>query len=97
MKGERIRIEVNPSGTILNVKTEIAGKEGIPPEVLSLMFAENLLKDDRTLSDYNIPNAITQQEADLNEDIWPQHGCYEPYSSVPRNLVSRFSRTIISL
>ena len=59
LKGERIRFEVNPSATILNVKTEIAGKEGIPTEVLSLMFAENLLKDDRTLSDYNIPNDST--------------------------------------
>ena len=59
MKGEIIRVEVNPYATILNIKTEIAGKEGIPPEVLSLMFAENLLKDDRTLSDYNIPNDST--------------------------------------
>ena len=59
LKGERKRIEVYSSATILNVKTEIAGKEGIPPEVLSLMFAENLLEDDRTLSDYNIPNDST--------------------------------------
>ena len=59
MEGERIRIEVIPSATILNVKTEIVGKEGIPPEVLSFMFAENLLEDDRTLSDYNIPNDST--------------------------------------
>ena len=59
LKGEIIRIDVNPSATILNVKTEIAGKEGIPPEVLSLMFAENLLEDDRTLSDYNIPTNST--------------------------------------
>ena len=59
LKGERIRIDVNPSAIILNVKTEIAGKEGISPEVLSLMFAENLLEDDRTLRDYNIPNDST--------------------------------------
>ena len=59
LNGKLIRIEVNPSVIILNVKNEIAGKEGIPPEVLSLMFAENLLEDDRTLSDYNIPNDST--------------------------------------
>ena len=59
LKGEIIRIEINPSATILNIKTEIAGKEGIPPDLFSLMFAENLLKDDYTLSDYNIPNDST--------------------------------------
>ena len=47
-------LETQPSYTIGYIKTMIQEKQGIPPDELKLRFADQLLEDGHTLSDYNI-------------------------------------------
>ena len=47
-------LEIQPSYTIGHIKTMIQEKQGIPPDKLKLRFADQLLEDRHTLSDYNI-------------------------------------------
>ena len=47
-------LETQPSYTIGHIKTMIHKKQGIPPEKLKLIFADQLLEDGHTLSDYSI-------------------------------------------
>ena len=54
-----IFLETQPSYAIGLVKTMIQGKLGVPTEELTLVFADQLLEDGRTLSDYNIQDGAT--------------------------------------
>ena len=52
--GKLIKIEVEPSDTIENIKDKVKCKEGFPAEDQNYVFAGKKLEDEKTLEDYNI-------------------------------------------
>ena len=58
-KDKEIRIKVDPSDRIENVKAKVQDKEDIPPEQKYFIYAGNLLEDGCTLSDHNLVNGCT--------------------------------------
>ena len=57
--GKTITLSVLPSDTIQNVKSQIQYQEGILPEQQRLIFADKLLEDSNTISDYKIKDGST--------------------------------------
>ena len=54
LTGKLIKIEVEPSDTIENIKDKVQCKEGFPAEDQNYVFAGKKLEDEKTLEDYNI-------------------------------------------
>ena len=59
MTGKTTTFEVKPSDTILDLKEKIQNEEGLPADQLRLFFAGKPLKDQCTLSNYNIQKEST--------------------------------------
>ena len=60
-EGKTITLDVEASDTIMNIKTIIMNKEGIPKKQQRLLFMDMQLEDDCSLEDYDI-----QKESMLN-------------------------------
>lgn len=55
ISGTTITLDVEPTDYIEIVKSKIFDQLGIPAEQQTLMFANKVLEDNRTIADYNIP------------------------------------------
>lgn len=52
--GSLVRLDVEPSDTVENVKLLIYDETGVSPDRQRLIFAGRELEDNRTLADYNV-------------------------------------------
>ena len=59
VSGKRITLDVEASNAIKDVKAQICNFEGVPANQQRLIFREQQLEKDHTLSDYHIQNKST--------------------------------------
>jgi hypothetical protein len=57
-QGEKLVVEVDPSGTVLEFKQVLQEKTNIPPEQQRLIFGGHVLKDARTVESYGKPPSL---------------------------------------
>jgi ubiquitin C len=72
IKGKNIELNFQPSDSIKNIKDKIHKIEGIPPDQQSLMFSGKELKENLTLSEYNIQRGSTlhlSSKIECKEDL----------------------------
>lgn len=55
ISGDTITLDVEPTDSIQIIKSKIFDQIGIPADQQTLMFANKVLEDNRTIADYNIP------------------------------------------
>ncbi|KAM0935603.1 putative Ubiquitin-like domain-containing protein [Dioscorea sansibarensis] len=59
LTGKSIKLEVEKSDTVWNIKSKISEKEDISIEEQRLVFSGKQLEDDRTLADYEVQAGST--------------------------------------
>ncbi len=59
LTGNNISIDAISSDTILDIKKKFEEKEGMPIDIITLLFSGKRLEDTKTLEHYNIENNST--------------------------------------
>ncbi len=59
--GTTVTLDVESSDSIEAVRQKIQDREGIPPDIEALFYAGTVLRNERTLADYNIQREATLQ------------------------------------
>ena len=70
LTSKTITLDVEPTNTLMEVKSMIETKEGIPANTQALILAGQELDNDKTLSDYNIQEESTLYVIEIPTIVW---------------------------